>query len=670
MQSRRGKRVHVSWYDLSDAYGSIPHKLIEFCLRLYHVPEEEIKYIRNLYSQLRGVVVTKEWKTNPFLFRNGIFTGDTYSPIIFNVTFQPLIDSILRQKEKAGYNLSNRRIISKPFADDFELITANQRMHQKIQDEIQARATTMGLTFKPDKCRSLSICGGKPKPVMFYLTDPASGERLPLKTLEDDPFRFLGSTITFFNNPQDHMTVLKDKISRKLENLEKSLVRGEYKLAVYTRYLLPSLRYHLTVHTIHKTHLDELDLIAQRYLKKWLGIPSRGATAAGIFSPYLLGVKPVSQIYLEGHVGAFVNSTLVADEDTKQALVGAIERESKWTRKSSTLCECKSILEEMREEERCAFPTPDNCANYKVAMRVEKPKILTEAKKKVEDLYRQKSSAAVSKLGFQGEMLKFLEEEEQDIPWRALIYRVPRGVLAWAVRASTNTLATPDNLSRWGKRVETKCALEGCNSTATLGHMLSGCSKALDRFAHRHDSVLSHLLKTINLHKGEEVETYADLNGFKINGGTVPPWLCETEQRPDLVVVMNSLEQKHVLLIELTVPWDSQSSFKAAFERKTARYSQLALDLEERGWRVSNLPVEIGVRGSIDKRNSANIETISNICGIRAVQRLKRTLSKIALLGSYRVYIARNSQDWNPGSLIEVAEHEVRGVRRRRQHAS
>ena len=73
------------------------------------------------------------------------------------------------------------------------------------------------------------------------------------------------------------------------------------------------------------------------------------------------------------------------------------------------MCECKNILEEMREEERCAFPSPDNCANYKVAMRVEKPKILTEAKKKVEDLYRQKRSTAVSKLGFQGEMLKFLE---------------------------------------------------------------------------------------------------------------------------------------------------------------------------------------------------------------------------------------------------------------------
>ena len=111
---------------------------------------------------------------------------------------------------------------------------------------------------------------------------------------------------------------------------------------------------------------------------------------------------------------------------------------------------------------------------------------------------------------------------------------------------------------------------------------------------------------------------------------------------------------KKVLLIELTVPWDSQSSFKAAFERKTSRYAQLALDLEDKEWRVSNLSLEIGTRGSVDKRNATNIETISNLCGIRAIQRLKGTLSKIALLGSYRIYLARNSQSWNPGNLIEV----------------
>ena len=154
-----------------------------------------------------------------------------------------------------------------------------------------------------------------------------------MKTLEDDPHKFLGTTVSFHNNPKDHLIVLREKLSSKLNNLDKTLVRPEYKLAVYTRYVLPSLRYHLTVHTVHKTHLDELDLLAQSFLKRWLTIPARGATSAGIFSPRLLGVKPVSQVYLEGHVGAFVNSSLVADPGTKQAMRCALEREGSWSNK-------------------------------------------------------------------------------------------------------------------------------------------------------------------------------------------------------------------------------------------------------------------------------------------------------------------------------------------------
>ena len=127
--------------------------------------------------------------------------------------------------------------------------------------------------------------------------------------------------------------------------------------------------------------------------------------------------------------------------------------------KSSTVCECRDILQEMRTEENCPIPTPDNCANYDRMVGIEKPKIMAEAKKKVEAIFRRKSSQAVGKLGFQGDMLKFLEEEERDISWKATIFKVPRGVMAWAVRAGTNTLATPDNLARWGRPVDTKCSM-------------------------------------------------------------------------------------------------------------------------------------------------------------------------------------------------------------------
>ena len=89
------------------------------------------------------------------------------------------------------------------------------------------------------------------------------------------------------------------------------------------------------------------------------------------------------------------------------------------------------------------------------------------------------------------------------------------------------------------------------------------------------------------------------------------------------------------------------------------------MDLEDKGWIVSNLPLELGTRGSVDKRNATNIETISNLCGIRAIQRFKGALCKIALLGSYRIFLARNSNSWQPGGFIEVGEQKKgRGDRR------
>ena len=224
--------------------------------------------------------------------------------------------------------------------------------------------------------------------------------------------------------------------------------------------------------------------------------------------------------------------------------------------------------------------------------------------------------------------------------------------MAWALRACTNTLATPDNLARWGKQVDTKCHMEGCNSICTLGHLLSSCPKALDRYSFRHDSVLSHLMTTIMRSKKEEVTVYADLAGWRINGGTIPPDLVLTEQKPDLVIIDRSTNPTKVVLLELTVPWDSSENFKAAYERKTARYERLAGDLREKGYNTANLPLEIGCRGVLNARNSVVLETLCNLIRIPGRQKLKGALGRIALLGSYRIWLARNSQDWSGGDLI------------------
>ena len=345
---------------------------------------------------------------------------------------------------------------------------------------------------------------------------------------------------------------------------------------------------------------------------------------------------------------------MVADTDTKEALRCAEEREGNWTRKSSTLMECKEIFEEMKEGDECTIPTPENCRTFAATVRIEKPKIMKIAKDKVAKVFAKRSSEKVEATPFQGQMLSLLEQEGQDVSWKSTIFRVPRGVMAFAVRAGTNTLATPDNLARWGRPVSKTCSLEGCDVTCTLGHLLSACPKSLDRFTFRHDSVLSHLLNTIVQRKKEGVEVYADLNGWRVNGGTVPQEMALTEQKPDLVVIDKSENPTKVMLVELTVPWDAANSFQAALERKTARYERLTEDLREAGFKTLNLPLEIGCRGVINQRNATNLESICNQLGIRGLKKLKGALGRIALIGSYRIWLARNSQEWSSGELIRV----------------
>ena len=141
-----------------------------------------------------------------------------------------------------------------------------------------------------------------------------------------------------------------------------------------------------------------------------------------------------------------MNSKLVADQDTLEALKCTEMREGQWSHKSSTTVQCRNMMDDMREEQECFIPTADNTDTFEVRVRVELPAIKKVAKQKVAKLFKAKAEEDASKIPFQGALL--LAQEKEDISWQGIIYKVPRGVMALAVRAGTNTLATPDNLAR------------------------------------------------------------------------------------------------------------------------------------------------------------------------------------------------------------------------------
>ena len=69
---------------------------------------------------------------------------------------------------------------------------------------------------------------------------------------------------------------------------------------------------------------------------------------------------------------------------------------------------------------------------------------------------------------------------------------------------------------------------------------------------------------------------------------------------PDIVIVDKSSTPSKVILLELSVPFDSATSFEAARSRKVDRYERLALDIKEKGFNVLNCPLKWGAwRSSI-----------------------------------------------------------------------
>ena len=71
------------------------------------------------------------------------------------------------------------------------------------------------------------------------------------------------------------------------------------------------------------------------------------------------------------------------------------------------------------------------------------------------------------------------------------------------------------------------------------------------------------------------------------------PDVVQTTLRPD--VVLWSETGKKLIVIELTVPWETRC--EEAYERKKAKNSELLDICKQRDWRTWLFPVEVGGRG-------------------------------------------------------------------------
>ena len=122
-------------------------------------------------------------------------------------------------------------------------------------------------------------------------------------------------------------------------------MRNEYKLAVHTRYLIPSLRFILTVHDLSTTTLKSLDTLCDKFAKKWAGVPRCGTNII-LHCPQTLNIPTITQLYRESHATTHSSTRLKGDTTVNDVLDVKLAREGQWTQKKSTAVNSESLFQQ------------------------------------------------------------------------------------------------------------------------------------------------------------------------------------------------------------------------------------------------------------------------------------------------------------------------------------
>ena len=189
---KKHRSLSVCWLDIANAYGSIHHQLITYCLQHYHAPSIFLNTVSNIYSDLSAIKTGPTWSTTSVPLRTGVYQGDPLSVVIFNTVMSTLADS-LRAHQHLRYTLSGGNASTNLllYADDTCLIADGPASCQHLLLQVEKWLRWTGLSMKIPKCFYLNLQASTAKrtPIQLILQDqviPPVGEA----------FKFLGGPIS------------------------------------------------------------------------------------------------------------------------------------------------------------------------------------------------------------------------------------------------------------------------------------------------------------------------------------------------------------------------------------------------------------------------------------------------------------------------------------------
>ena len=84
------------------------------------------------------------------------------------------------------------------------------------------------------------------------------------------------------------------------------------------------------------------------------------------------------------------------------------------------------------------------------------------------------------------------------------------------------------------------------------------------KYLWRHNNVVNYIIKLVDTSK---YTVYSDLPGYTVGAGSIPPELCITVEKPDIVI--QDKKNKFIHLFELSVPIETNGNIDKMQKEKS-----------------------------------------------------------------------------------------------------
>ena len=659
------KNLVVTWLDIANAYGSIPHKFIFKALREAHMPEDVVQLVESYYSDARIRFATKNFNTKWQRVEKGIITGCTLSVVLFSLAMTWIVMSVKKETKGPRLASGNVQVNSRLFMDDITTTTETIVQTSYLLEKMVKKLNWAGLYEKVPKCRALVIIKGKVSSRKIEINGKA------IQSIQDEPVKYVGKWYNASLNEKQQIEGIVKGVKMDLKKVEKCRLPGRYKSWMVQHMLMPRLMWPLSIYNVPMTTVESIQKLITTSLKRWLGLPTKLSTAC-FYSRTSKLQFPYTELVEEVRVAKARNQVTLTN--SKDRCISGAKIIIDGGRKVSTPKEVEEAEGKLRMKDMTGrgnighegLGLRKTQYYHKSSEKEQRDMIVNEIRNKEEERRRVK----IIGQGQQGAMTRW-EVPEHRLSHRDMI-NTSETRIKFLTKAVYDLLPTPANKNKWFGE-EAKCNL--CNERGTLNHILTGCKTALSqgRYTWRHNQVLKEIsdrikekassskvvpqkVKSVTFVKEGEKKPERDQNNCNrsyldtaqdwevrvdLNGRLrIPTSITTTDLRPDIVLISESTRQLGI--IELTVP--NENRIEVSGELKKAKYAPIAEEGTRKGWRVRVWAVEVGCRGFPARSLTMLLRDI----GFTGKERksLLRKIGNVAEEASRAIWSWSNIKEW------------------------